>query len=56
MPILPSYSGIMPVTEKTLIFTGFLVKFCFIQNQDLTNWNLASSKIRILRSFSLKKV
>jgi len=32
MPILPSHIGIMPVTEKTLIITGFLVKFCFIQN------------------------
>jgi len=32
MSILPSYAGIMPVTEKTLIITSFLVKFCFIQN------------------------
>jgi len=24
MPIFPSHAGIMPVTEKTLIITGFL--------------------------------
>jgi len=35
MPVLPSRAGIMPVTEKDLLITGFLVKFCFIQNQDL---------------------
>jgi len=27
MPIFPSHAGIMPVTEKTLIITGFLIKF-----------------------------
>jgi len=32
MPLLPTYAGIMPVTEKTLNITGFLVKFCVIQN------------------------
>jgi len=32
MPILPSHAGIMPIIEKTLNITGFLVKFCFIQN------------------------
>jgi len=32
MPVLPIYAGIMPVTEKNLLITGFLVKFCFIQN------------------------
>jgi len=32
MPLLPSYAGIMPVTEKILIIASFLVKFCFIQN------------------------
>jgi len=48
MPALPSHAGIMPpVTEKNLFITGFLDKFYFIQNQDLKNWNLASSKIRI---------
>jgi len=30
MLILPSHARIMPVTEKTLIIFGFLVKFCFI--------------------------
>jgi len=37
MPVLPSHAGIMPVTEKkpACFITGFLVKFCFIQNQDL---------------------
>jgi len=35
---LASYAGgIMLVTEKNLINTGFLVKFCFIQNLDLKN-------------------
>jgi len=38
MPILPSHAEIMPVTEKNLIITDFLVKFCF------------SSKIKILRT------
>jgi len=32
MLVLPSHAGIMPVTEKILIITSFLVKFCFIQN------------------------
>jgi len=32
MPVLPSHAGIMPVTEKNLIITDFLVRFCFIQN------------------------
>jgi len=31
MSTLPSHAGIMPVTEKNLIITGFLVKICFIQ-------------------------
>jgi len=32
MSVLPSHVGIMPVTEKKLLITGFLVTFCFIQN------------------------
>jgi len=32
MPVLPSLAGIMPLTEKNLLVTNFLVKFCFIQN------------------------
>jgi len=31
-PVLPIYADIMPVTEKNLLITGFLFKFCFIQN------------------------
>jgi len=46
----------MPVTEKNLLITDFLVKFCFIQKSDIKIWNLASSKIRILRSFKSKKI
>jgi len=48
-----NYAG----NQKKLIITDFLVKFCcFIQNYDLNNWNFASSKIRILRSFWSIKV
>jgi len=28
--VLPSHAGIMPVTEKTLLITCFLVRFCII--------------------------
>jgi len=27
MPVLPSHAGIMPVTGKNLLITGFIVKF-----------------------------
>jgi len=32
IPVLLSRAGIMPVAEINLLITGFLVKFCFIQN------------------------
>jgi len=51
MPVLPSQPK---NRKKNLIITCFLVKFCFIQNKDFKNWNLVSSKIRILRSFRFK--
>jgi len=30
--LLPSHTGIIPVTEKNLLITGFLAKFCFIKH------------------------
>jgi len=31
-PVLPIHADIMPVTEKKLLITGFLVTLCFIKH------------------------
>jgi len=43
-PVMPELCRYL---KKKLLITGFLVKFCFIQNYDLKIWNLTLSKIRI---------